>query len=105
MANEVAATIVTSVTSTPVLKVSDDRVATIARTQSSDGEAPDACAFAFLDLVRSCSDEPEGCSFLGYARIAGQPSALYRHNCNDAVAAFGYDARTRKLVYVCALNN
>jgi len=57
-----------------------------------------------LDLARATGSEPTDCAFAGYRWLAGEVRAVYEHTDTGAIAAFGYDAGSRKLVYFCALN-
>jgi len=63
-----------------------------------------SCAVNLLELARITCGEPPDSSFVGYCWMAGQLRALYEHSKTGAVAAFAYDARSRKLIYFRALN-
>jgi len=61
-------------------------------------------AVALLELARFTCEEPPECFFRGYCWHGGEFRALYEHTKTGFVVAFGYDARTRKLTYICAMN-
>ena len=74
------------------------------RLESAGNKLAHVQAVDLLELARFASGDPPGCRFLRYSWMSGKLYALYKHVDWDAVAAFGYDAQTRKLAYVAALN-
>lgn len=72
--------------------------------ENAGNELAHAYAIDLLDLARFAIGEPPECTFLRYSWSSGKLCALYKHVDWAAIAAFGYDARTRKLTYFAALD-